>query len=153
MASNRELSERAETLGKELSVPVETKGLNNQALTDLVADLERRAEQAQPAPKAAAPEPAAAPKAPEPPAPAPSKPARPPINGAGGDNQGGPPKREPPKAPRARAPFVVAPKKSLACRRGILGPGEEIKSSDVEDGQAGLERLVRGGYVVRTEGR
>jgi len=144
MASNRELSEQAEALGKELGISVDTKGLNNQALTELVAHLEKRAD-------AAAQKPPEAPKAP-PAAPATEtspKPARPPIDGASDGSKGGPPPKAPPKATKSKAPYVVAKGKALTCRRGVLGPGDEIKVSDVSDGQAGLERLVKSGHVVK----
>jgi hypothetical protein len=159
MASNRELSEQADALGKELGLSVDTKGLNNQALTELVANLEKRrsaAAKSSPAPGIVAgelqpgeelkPSPAPAAAAPPPP---PEKSPRPPIDGASDGSKGGPPPKVQPKGVKPKAPYVVAKGRSLTCRRGVLGPGEEIKASDVANGQAQIDHLVKSGYVVK----
>lgn len=52
MASNRELSEQARALSEKLGVQVETQGLNNQALAELVSSLNEKLASAE----AAAPE-------------------------------------------------------------------------------------------------
>jgi hypothetical protein len=143
MASNRELSESAEALGKELGIDVDTKGLNHQSLMDLVAGLERR-KAAGKAPPLTAP----SAKPPEAPA-APEKPARPPIDGASDGSAGGPPPKPTPKPVKTGAPYSVAPGRSLVCRRGVLASGEEIFPSDVGGGKEQLEQLVQSGHVVK----
>lgn len=61
MASNRELKAEAEALGEELGVSVETKGLGNAALTELVEGLREQA--SEPVPVQSEPNAPSAPKA------------------------------------------------------------------------------------------
>lgn len=144
MATKQELIEEAQEFAKELGVEAQTDGLNHSELTALVADLEKRFDaklegtESEPAAEATKVEPDAL-KA---------KPARPPVDGAGGDSVGGPPPKAKPAA-QGSAPYVIAPGKSLVCRRGVLGPGDEIRASDVSDGQTQLDYLVRSGHVVK----
>lgn len=60
MPSNAELTKQAEALAVELELEVDTKGLSNQQLTDLVADLKAKKKEAEDAAAAAAAEIAAA---------------------------------------------------------------------------------------------
>lgn len=57
-------------------------------------------------------------------------------------------------AAQTRPPYSIADGKSLVCGRGVLGPGEEIKPSDLaakeEDGRAQLDELASKGYVVKS---
>lgn len=147
MASNKELIDEAEALSRELGLEVpRTQGLGNTSLTELVAGLrERRDSKA--AAQGGASRPSAAPAgAPPPPA---AKQPRPPVNGADDGTTGGPPQKAAPKPAKTRFPYAVAPGKSLTTRRGVLGPGAEIRPADVADGEKQLEHLVGRGYVVK----
>jgi hypothetical protein len=142
--TNKELTEQAASLAVELGIEVETKGLNNAALADLVADLQKRLGRS---PVAAASEASVADRqAP----PTPEKPARPPVDGARSASEaGGPP--EPPKAPapKVRHPYQVAPGKALTTMRGVLGPGDEMRPTDCSGGVEQLDHLVAKGYLLK----
>lgn len=153
MASNQELRDRIEALGRELGAPVEHRGLNNQALADLVAKLE--AQRPATVPEASGPPGGPVevenvpPAAIAPPAVAP----RPPVDGADGSLGGTPLPR--PKTPRV--PFYVAPGKSIVCSRGVIDSLREVRARDLsasgaddEMGRAALEELVKKGFVVKT---
>lgn len=55
MATNRDLLEQAESLGKQLGVTVQTQGLSSSALADLVTDLQKKAAAASEKTRASAP--------------------------------------------------------------------------------------------------
>jgi len=50
-------------------------------------------------------------------------------------------------APVKPAGYVVAPGKSIACKKGILGPGDEVLAKYV-GGADSVDRLVASGHVV-----
>jgi hypothetical protein len=152
MASNKELAEQATALAVELGITVETEGLKNAALHELVAELQTRLGRSPAAAASEAPSDAGGP--PEPPAgegtpPPPAKPKRAPVDGARGSDAGGPPEPPKPPAPKLRHPYQVAPGKSLTTLRGVLGPGDEMRATDCADGVEQLERLVAGGYLLK----
>jgi hypothetical protein len=138
MASNKELAEQAQLLGFELGEEVETEGLRNQELAELVARLRERVQSKNGTPSTEPP----------PPAPEPT-PDTPPIDGAADGSQGGPPPPAPEPTPAQRFEYQIAPGKSLTSPRGMLGPGDEIRATDVADGVKQLDYLVERGYVTK----
>lgn len=139
MPSNKELTEEALALGKTLGVRVETQGLNNNGLTDLVARLKADRDK---------------PTAPTEPPPAPNTQPKPdaptPVNGATDDTAGGPPAPKPKKSKR-KYEYQIAEGRSLTCNAGILGPGSEVLAKFFgETAQEDLLRLVKIGCVVHT---
>jgi len=126
MASNRELKDRAGTLGKMLGLEVRTAGLGNAELEQLVADLEAKQAEAPPVSAAAPPdEPSSAPVA--------AAAARAPA---------------PPQAPApARVTFVVAPRKAIVCDGRVLSEGQEIRPKDLPGGIDRIRALMRAGLV------
>jgi hypothetical protein len=65
----------------------------------------------------------------------------------------------PPPPPGAPAPtavvtsgtqyFVADGRRSISCKRGVLGPNEEITDRDVSGGREQLEYLVKRGHLVK----
>lgn len=158
MPSNKELIASAVALGAELSVAVDTDGLNNAQLTELVAELSGRktARDAAPPPPApdgsAAPAPAAQAGGGDAPAGEQTPLPPPPVDGAAVKTENGQP--PPPPAPELEQlyEYQVAKGKSLVTLRGVLGPGHEIRPSDIStkaDALEHLERLVVGGHVTK----
>lgn len=138
MASNKELAEQAELLGFELGEEVETEGLKNPELVELVGRLRSRVDAKNGAPPT------------EPPPAAPEPPNEPPaVNGAEDDSVGGPPPPPPEAPPEQRFPYQVAAGKSLTSPRGVLGPGDEIRLTDVTGGVEQLDYLVTRGHVTK----
>jgi hypothetical protein len=139
MASNKELTEQAHSLAKQLDIEVATHGLNNARLVALVAELQGKLAskpvvEAQPErPHIATTEAAVAAL----------------VDGAKPAGAGGPPASKPAPAPPLLHAFQVAPRKALTTARGIRGPGAELVASDVEGGLERLEYLVTRGLVVR----
>lgn len=127
MASNKELAEQALALGAKLSVEVKTDGLNNAALTELVAGLRAKLppEGGDEAAKAKAEAALAAAKASEAEA---AKVA----------------------APPAEPTYHVAPGKGLTSLRGILGANVPVSARDFSGGQEKLDELVAKGHVVKS---
>jgi hypothetical protein len=150
MASNKELTEQALALASELGVTVQTDGLKNEGLVALVASLAE-----QKAARPAAPPPAAAPPAGEAPpvAAPPAEGTRAPIDGAADPNAGGllggPPPAAPQAPPTTAFEYAVAPGCSIACARGLLNEGDEIRASDVGGGDERLAELVASGHVAK----
>jgi hypothetical protein len=132
MVSNKELAEQATALAVELGITVETEGLKNSGLHELVAELQKRLGRSPAAVASEAP-----------------KPRVPPVDGAAPDGLGGPP--EPPKAPepKLRHAYQVAPGKALTTLRGVLGPGDEMRATDCSGGVEQLEHLVASGYLLK----
>lgn len=52
-----------------------------------------------------------------------------------------------PKAPKFE--YIVAAGKSITSKKGIRGPGEEIKAAWVPGGQDTIDSLVKSGMVVK----
>lgn len=46
-----------------------------------------------------------------------------------------------------KPPFYIMPGKALTSKRGILGPGDEIKVSDIAGGKDALEKFVASGHI------
>jgi len=163
MPSNRELKREAEALGEELGVSVDTAGLNNAKLVDLVSELKAKRgdapveshEPEQPrvssltraASRPAEPEPFEEPEpsAPEPQT-EPDPPAPEPVNGA--PEMGGPPDPKP-AAPALKYPYTVAQGKACTSLRGILGPGQQANPEYFSGGQRTLDQLVDKGIVIK----
>jgi len=157
MASNRELIDQAESLGRKLNVQVKTEGLSNAALVELVSDLQAKETgghpRGEPAPVATSSDPRA------------------PVGTGTRSTQyviqdGTPPphggiragastdvlraqKDEQGKVGPKPSPFTVAKGKSITSSRGILGAGEQVRPEDVS-GQENLDRLVAKGVVAKT---
>lgn len=164
MATNRELTAEISALAEELGIEITTERLNNAALSEMASRLRTQRSARVGAVRADAgevaedsdeggacaldtTEPEDLEEAVADTDPAPVADVPPPVNGAGDDYPGGPP----PPAPKKRVyPYQVAPGCSLSCGpRGILAPGKEIRATDLPDGQAGLDRLVSRGYVIK----
>ncbi|HET9954170.1 MAG TPA: hypothetical protein VFQ61_06690 [Polyangiaceae bacterium] len=129
MATNRELIDQAEALGKKLGEPVQTQGLSSSALQDLVTDLQKRVDQAaQLRPLANEP-----PKSREP-----NKPNDQPTTA---ERNAGQQAGEQPKSP-----YLVAKGRSVIGARGVIDEGKEITPEDV-GGQENLDRHVAAGNV------
>lgn len=145
MATNRELIAEAKAIAKELGIEVRTDRLNNAKLTALVADLRRQlAERGyQNGPSEERPsdllleEPQVAPAPPAPPMPSVAPP------------QAQEPPTQAPEASRRRR-YIVAPKKALTTRIGIVTAGEEVTADAFHAGQERAEELVRLGYLIRS---
>lgn len=118
MASNKELIEQAVVLATALGLTVETEGLNNAKLTELVKDLKAKKKDADT--ESGADEAEARAKA-----------------EAEGDDDDVPP------------PFSIAPGKALTTKRGLLGPGEEIKADDLAGGKKALTAFVKSKHVIK----
>lgn len=144
MASNKELTDEALALGKELNVEVVTQGLNNAGLVELVEGLKaKRGSGAPPAPAPVAP---AAEVTQAPVASPPASPAL--IDGASDPQLGGPPR--PGNMPAQRYNHVVAEGKMVTTRRGMIGAFEPVTAEDFALGDAGkkaLQGLVDSGHV------
>jgi hypothetical protein len=158
MATNRELAEEAKSLAKTLSMEVDTTGLGNAKLTELVESLRAKTGEATKAESGGTQEGATSAgdgsTAPAATAPAASKPAtpeatRPPIDGASDGSQGGPPPAAKAR-PKARWPFTIAPGKSVTSKRGIRGPGDEVRATDFRGGEERLAQLVAAGVVIKS---
>lgn len=154
--SNRELSEEALALGLQLGIEVQTEGLKNSQLVELVEGLTAKLTGAPPSPpvdgNAAGPEggpPAGRPLEPPPARDAQEPPSRL-VDGANDGAVGGSPKPAP-TGPVLRYPYTVAEGKTLECRRGRLGAFAPVSSSDFSGGQEELNGLVAKGYVVHTQ--
>lgn len=127
MPSNRELAARALELGRELGEKVDTVGLNNAKLTELVESLEAKAS----GPETTEPEPESAPTvqeaAPAPPEPSPS----------------------PPDESPAAASYAVAKGRGVSTiSRGVLGEGELVRENDFPGGSKRIGELAAAGYLV-----
>lgn len=51
------------------------------------------------------------------------------------------------EAENEKPPFYLMPGKALTSKRGILGPGEEIKPGDIAGGEEALNNFVKSGHV------
>jgi hypothetical protein len=126
MPSNRELKEEAEALGVELGVSVDTEGLGNSKLKELVESLYAQLD-AKGRPGATATEPKESPGPAEPVASAPK--------------------------PKASMRYVVAPRHSVVGKRGVRGPGKELLPTDIGGDDAAararLNELAAAGVLVR----
>lgn len=45
--------------------------------------------------------------------------------------------------------YAVAAGKSLTTRKGIIGPGQEIKAEHVSGGMDTIEKFVKSGHIVK----
>jgi hypothetical protein len=147
MASNKELTEQAEALGKSLGVEVQTDGINNKRLEDLVAELTAKKESAASA--------AAAATVHKPlPRHAPVTGVRP-FDGASENQLGGPPKPQP--EPPRQFECQVAKGRVITCLRGQLKAGDEVRpeflSSDEGVGKATMRDLIAKGCLVEGKPR
>ena len=137
MASNKDLAKEALALGKELELDVKVEGLNNAKLEALVAKL--RAEKAERA-------------------------KAPPVSGGavrkseGEGSKGDSPKPDstappaPPEtapAPKGARVVVVAEGRSVTSKRGILGPGTEVRPEHFAGGEEAVKRLLKAGIFKR----
>lgn len=50
-------------------------------------------------------------------------------------------------AEKKKPPFYIADGKSLVCRPGVLGPGDEIKAEHLPGGATALAKHIANGYV------
>ena len=154
MASNKELANQARTLSEQLGVQVETSGLNNAKLTDLVNDLLAQVENKtsqKDTPMAEQNSNSAAP-APIPPVstmpkimpefiPSPPKPTDDDLMRADSEQIHS-------FARNNKYRFTVAAGKSVVGGRGCRRPGDEITLADVRGNEEALEHLIAIGCVV-----
>lgn len=129
MPSNKQYIEDAIKLAEELGLKVETEGLNNQSLADLVSDLKAKkkdAERETPADKAEDDAAAAA---------------------ALAELESGETKE---KEEAKKFPFYVKEGKAVTSKRGILSDGDEIKADDLPGGKEALDAFVKSGHVVKS---
>jgi len=129
MPSNKELTAEAEALAAELDLTVETEGLKNDQLADLVSDLKAKktdadtdtgADDAEDKATAEAQARAAARKA--------GKPAQ-----------------------TKKPEYYVAPRKSLTSKKGILSGDteDEVKAEYLAGGNDALQAFVKSGHVLK----
>lgn len=146
MASNKELAARALELGRELGEEVETAGLNNAKLAELVATLEERLAAKPGGPGAEVTAVATAETATTVVDGEPSK-VQAPAEQPKAKASAGPPAKPPePKAPV----FRVAPGKAVATlSREVQGPNAEVTAADFQQGALRLEQLLAAGYLVK----
>jgi hypothetical protein len=155
--SNRELAEEAFALGARLGRAVETEGLKNSQLVELVAELQAAADALPPTSRTvdgndvgtAGGVPAGRPLDPPP-----ATLDRPEaisrlVNGDGVDALGGAPKPAAPTGPVIRYPYVVAEGKMVTTLRGPKGAFDPIGASDFKGGQEALDTLVDQGFVTK----
>jgi hypothetical protein len=125
MPSNKELIAEAQGLAEALEIPVETDGLSNESLADLVKDLRAKTTDAETDTQAdKATEEAKAKKA------------------ARMEN----------KKPKVKKPaFYVAAGKSLTSKRGILSgdTSDEVKAEHLGGGKEALDAFVKSGHVLK----
>ncbi len=119
-----DLIKRVDELSTELGVEADTENKTAAELRSMIAELEGT----------------------RPPAPKP-----PPVVNGNEDQAylGGPPKLRSADNPIPTHPYEIAPGKSLTCKRGVLGPGQEIRECDVSGGKDQLEHLVKRGHVLK----
>lgn len=149
MASNKELTEQADSLGKELGLAVKADGLNNAGLTALVADL-----QAQKAKRDAPPPPAAdAAVADATPSLTASESAEDPPPTFDGAADPTAPVHVVEAAPQVeiKFPYQVAPGLSISCKIGIVDAGEEMRAEYLSGAKAALDSFVASGHVLKRE--
>jgi len=48
-----------------------------------------------------------------------------------------------------KPPFEIAKGKSLTSKRGILGPGKEVKAEDLAGGKDAIAAFVKSGHIVK----
>jgi len=129
MPSNKELAAEAEALAAELDLEVNTEGLKNNQLADLVSDLKAKKTDADNDTQADDAEDKATAEA---------------MAKAAARKSG--------KAPaKKKPPFYVAPRCAVTTKRGILsGDSEdEIKAEDLPGGEADLKAFVESGHVLK----
>lgn len=51
--------------------------------------------------------------------------------------------------PKKQAPYTVADGCAITTKRGILGPGKEIKAEDVANGQKCIDSFVKSGQIIK----
>jgi len=54
------------------------------------------------------------------------------------------------KAAEAKPPYYLADGKSITTKRGLLGPGREIKAEDLAGGQKALDGFVKTKHVIKS---
>lgn len=145
MASNKELTDEALALGKELSVDVVTQGLNNAGLVELVDGL--KAKRTDVAPLVPPPPVAEVKEAGDAAPAAPAAAVAPPVDGTGSPYLGGPPSPGNPIAQRYN--HQVAEGKQVTTRRGQIGAFEPVTIADFAGGRADLDGLVASGHVTK----
>ena len=146
--SNTELREEALSLSQQLGEgaldAAALEGMKSQELRDLVRDLKAKVSQppggaVRVAPRAPGPKPAA----PKPAAPKPVPTASSSTVGVP-RYQGGPP--APAATPVLRYPMQVAPGRTMTSRRGPLGPGREVRATDMP--REALEKFKANGTIL-----
>jgi len=130
MPSNKDLKNEIQLISEKLELEIDTNGLNNRQLVETLSDLkakERDMELETQADSAAAKEPEAKePEAKEPEA------------------------KEPEAKELKKALKIYVKKgKAITTKRGILSDGDEIKESDIHNGEKELERLLKSGYLEK----
>jgi hypothetical protein len=118
MPSNKDLINEANNLADELGLAVQTDGLKNDGLVDLVSDLRAKKRDAELETQADN-----EPKSPNP-----------------DDVEG------PEQDPEQSGP-VVADGRSVVTKRGVIGPGQSIRASDLSGGAESLQKLIKNGAV------
>lgn len=71
------------------------------------------------------------------------------IDGADDGTQGGPPQAEAMPLTRPGFPYSIAPGSAITSKRGVLGPGDEVKASDLPGGRESLDQHVAAGRVIK----
>lgn len=49
------------------------------------------------------------------------------------------------------APFTIAEGKALTSKKGILGPGDEVKPEYLPGGQDTIDKFVKSGHIVKAK--
>ncbi len=129
MPSNKELTAEAEALAAGLDLTVETEGLKNEQLADLVSDLKAK--------KTDAENDTAADEAED-------KVTAETLAKAAQRKAGKP-------APTKKPPFYVSPRKSLTSKKGILSGDteDEVKAEYLAGGEDALKAFVKSGHILK----
>lgn len=118
MPSNKTLIEEAKTIAAELEIDINTDGMKNDALVDLVSDLRAKKKDAETVTQA-------------------DDQGGEPDETPAEDDQGGEPD----------GTLRVAKGRSVTTQRGILAEGKEIRAEDLSGGQSSLSKLIDKGVV------
>jgi len=165
MPSNKDLKNEIQLISEKLELEIDTNGLNNRQLVETLSDLkakERDMELETQADSAAAKEPEAKePEAKEPEAKEPEAKEPEAKEPEAKEPEAKEPEAKEPEAkePEAKEPeakelkkalkIYVKKGKAITTKRGILSDGDEIKESDIHNGEKELERLLKSGYLEK----
>lgn len=120
MPSNKELINEANNLADELELSIQTDGLKNEELSNLVSDLRAKKRDAENVTQA--------------------------DSDSDQQETDSDSDQQETDSDEAASP-VVAEGRSVTTKRGVIGPGKAISPKDLNGGQASFDKLVKAGIV------